>query len=93
MVQTMSQSGGVMIQFAQHQAQHAPIIGFAGVLEYKDQIRVQRMYLEEGVATPVTDGHCKQFFGKKHRLTGVMCGAVVEESGRKNVAIVEFSPR
>jgi hypothetical protein len=80
----------VMIQFTQNESHHSPIIGFAGNMEKNGQIMdVDRVYLEPGRATKVTDSACKFFFSRKH-MSSIFCGAKTDEGRRRTVAIVAF---
>lgn len=80
----------MMFQFTEKEAHHAQILGFAGVMD-KDGIlmRVDRIYLEPGHPTPVDEGYCRFFF-KGHTFTAVVCGAKVDEDGRRTTAVVAF---
>jgi hypothetical protein len=84
--------GHVMIQFVQKQAHHTPILGFAGKVEDDGIImKIDHVYLKEGQATTVSDGLCK-FFLKNRQMSGIFCGMMVDETGRRTTAVVAFKP-
>jgi len=79
----------VMIQFADSKSNHARQIGYAGMMEDEEIMNVRSVYLESGQPTPVADGNCKFFFSKKN-ISGIACGAKIDEAGRRTVPIVSF---
>jgi hypothetical protein len=83
--------GHVMVQFAQKESNHSPLLGFSGRLE-DDGIMMQldTVYLVPGQATTVSDGSCKFFF-ENRQLSGIMCGMKVDETGRRTTAVVVFN--
>jgi hypothetical protein len=82
--------GHVMVQFLQKSSLHEPTIGFAGIKKDGGQIaELDKIYLEPGNATKVSEGACK-FFVSQGRLTGIMCAAKIDEGNRRTVAIVAF---
>ncbi len=87
--------GHVMIQFAQKESQHSPILGFAGRIEARQpgdvgtMIHVDSVYLAPGQATTVSDGSCK-LFSKNRHLSELFCGMKVDETGRRTTAVVVF---
>jgi hypothetical protein len=89
-------AGHVMIQFAQKESQHSPILGFAGRIEAPQpgdvgtMMQVDSVYLARGQATTVSEGSCKLFLKDRH-LTGIGCGMKVDETGRRTVAVVVFN--
>ena len=79
-----------MVQFAQRESHHDPILGFAGRLDSAGvTLSVDRAYLRNGQSTAVNEGACKFFFKGKN-LSGMACGAIVDETGRRTTAIVGF---
>lgn len=81
----------IMIQFSEKEANHSPILGFAGQMESDGIImQVANVYLEPGKATPVSDGACKFFFKDRH-MDGITCGIKADEGGQRTVAIVVFN--
>jgi hypothetical protein len=83
--------GHVMIQFAQKESHHSPILGFSGRVEDDGiMMPVDHVYLVPGQATIVSDGWCK-FFLKDRQLSGIMCGMKVDETGRRTTAVVVFN--
>ena len=79
----------VMIQFADSKSNHARQIGYAGMMEDEEIMNVRSVYLESGQPTPVADGNCKFFFSEKN-ISGIACGAKIDEAGRRTVPIVSF---
>jgi hypothetical protein len=52
-----------MVQFAQKESHHGPILGFAGrVGDDGIMMSVDHVYLTVGQPTTVSDGGCKFFF-------------------------------
>jgi len=83
--------GHVMIQFAQKESHHSPILGFAGRVEDDGiMMPVEHVYLAQGQATTVSDGWCKFFFKNRH-ISGIFCGMKVDETGRRTTAVVAFT--
>jgi hypothetical protein len=81
----------VMIQFSQKESHHGAILGFAGKMESDGHMMdVERVYLEPSVATPVEEGRCKIFFKGKN-MSGIFCGAKIDEGSRRTVPIVAFN--
>lgn len=84
--------GHVMVQFAQKEAHHTPILGFAGKVEDDGiMMALDHVYLTEGQATTVSDGWCKFFFKNQH-MSGIFCGMKVDETGSRTTAMVVFNP-
>jgi hypothetical protein len=89
-------TGHVLIQFSQKESHHSPILGFAGRIEARQpgdvgtMVQVDHVYLTPGQATTVSDGSCK-FFLKNQKMSGIMCGMKVDETGRRTTAIVVFN--
>jgi hypothetical protein len=84
--------GHVMIQFAQKESHHSPILGFAGRVEDDGiMMPVDHVSLAPGQATAVSDGWCKFFFKDRH-MSGIFCGMKVDETGRRTTAVVAFTP-
>jgi len=82
--------GHVMIQFAQAKAHHTPILGFSGRVEDDGiMMSVDHVYLAVGQSTTVSDGNCKFFFKNRH-VSGISCGMMVDEEGRRTTAIISF---
>ena len=73
---------------------------FAASLERRGgaAIRLQSMcehvYLGEGGGKPITvsDGYCK-FFVKDQKISSIVCGMKVDETGRRTVAVIGFEAR
>jgi hypothetical protein len=83
--------GHVMVQFAQKESRHSPILAFAGRVEDDGvMMSVDHVYLVPGQATTVSDGSCKFFF-KNQQVSGIFCGMKVDETGRRTVAAVVFT--
>jgi hypothetical protein len=83
--------GHVMIQFAQKESHHGLILAFAGQVQNDGiMMSVDHVYLAAGVPTTVSDGGCKFFFKNRH-MSGIFCGAVVDETGRRTAAVVAFN--
>ena len=84
--------GHVMVQFTQKEAHHSPILGFAGrVNDDGIMMRVDHVYFVTGQPTTVSDGWCKFFFKNRH-MSGIFCGALIDETGRRTTATVAFNP-
>jgi hypothetical protein len=84
--------GHVMVQFAQKESHHSPILGFAGTVEDDGiMMPVDHVYLAPGQATTVSDGWCKFFFKGRH-MSAIVCGMKVDETGRRTTAVVTFTP-
>jgi hypothetical protein len=72
--------GHVMIQFAQKEAHHTPILGFAGKIEDDGvMMALDHVYLTAGQPTTVSEGWCKFFFKNRH-MSGIFCGMKVESA-------------
>jgi len=83
--------GHVMIQFAQKESHHGPILGFVGRVEPDGTVMsVDHVYLTPGSPTTVSDGACKFFFKNRH-MSSIFCGMKVDETGRRTTAIVVFN--
>jgi len=81
----------LLIQFSEHAAVHAPILGFAGQVEADGiMMPVDHVYFEPGKAASVSDGWCKFFFEARH-MTNIVCGVKADEAGRRTVAVVVFN--
>ena len=83
--------GHVMVQFAQKESHHSPILGFSGRVEDDGiMMSVDHVYLVQGQATTVSDGSCKFFF-KNRQMSGIFCGMKVDKTGRRTTAVVVFN--
>lgn len=80
----------VMIQFAESKSTHPRQIGYAGMMEGAEIMNVSSVYLESGQPSPVSEGYCKFFFKEKN-ISGISCGAKVDEAGRRTVPVVGFN--
>ncbi len=79
-----------MIQFADSHSHHARILGFGGIMEDSAIMTVHNIYLEMGGrASKTSDGLCKLFF-EKQEISGISCGAKVDEGDQRTVPIVRF---
>lgn len=79
-----------LVQFSEKGSHHGQIIGYAGDMpEGQNILTVDHVYLTQAVATPVTEGYCK-FFYKATRLSGISCGAKIDEGNRRTVPIIAF---
>ena len=81
----------VMVQFTQKEAHQVRILGFAGLMGAGGQMMaINNLYIDAGKEPiPVTEGVCKFFFKGKN-MSGIMCGAKVDEGARRMTAIVAF---
>lgn len=79
----------VMVQFADSKSNHARQIGYAGTMDDAEILVVSSVYLETGRATPVVEGYCKFFFKAKD-ISGISCGAKIDEGDRRTVPVVSF---
>lgn len=83
--------GHVMVQFAQKESHHSPLLGFAGRLDDDGQmVTLQHVYLTPNVPTTVSEGYCKFFFKNRH-MVGIFCGMKVDETGQRTTAIIAFN--
>lgn len=82
--------GSLMIQFVKKQSDDNRLLGFAGTLEGREMLRVERVYLAGGGA-PLTpnEGYCKLFW-KGRALSSVACGAQIDAEGKRIVPVVGF---
>lgn len=79
-----------LVQFTEKEAHHGQIIGYAGMMVPGQNILiVDHVYLTQNEQTPVTEGYCK-FFYTATRLSGVACGAKVDEGSRRTVPLISF---
>ena len=79
-----------MLQFSEKESHHLPILAFSGyTTDDKSIIKLEHIYFQPGIPTIVSDGWCRFFFDGA-ALKDLMCGAKVDETGRRTVAIVEF---
>lgn len=79
----------VMIQFAESKSTHARQIGYAGMMDDVQIVNVGKVYLESGKPSTVVEGYCKFFFKEKN-ISGIACGAKIDEAGRRTVPVVSF---
>ena len=80
----------IMVQFLESQSHSNMLLGFSGIMQDDGQIlNVNRVYLGNK-KVEVSEGHCKFFFKKKH-MSGIACGAPVDEGDRRTVPVVEFN--
>jgi hypothetical protein len=79
-----------MIQFVDSQSSHARALAFAGFLRDAKLMDVRNVYLETGRASAVADGNCQIFFDKQ-AISGIACGAKIDEGERRTVPIVAFT--
>ena len=83
--------GHAMIQFAQKESHHGPILGFSGKVEDDGiMMSVNRAYLAAETPVTVSGGVCKFFF-KNRQMSGIFCGMKVDETGRRTTAVVSFN--
>ena len=86
----ISNNGDILVQFSQKESHHNPSLAYAGRMSSnKDIMNVERVYFAPQDYATVSDGACK-FFYKNKALTGIMCGAKLDETGRRTTAIVTF---
>ena len=82
--------GHVMVQFAQKEAHHTPILAFSGRIEDDGiMMPLEKVYLTPGEPTTVSEGWCKFFF-KGRNMSEIFCGMKVDETGRRTTAVVVF---
>jgi hypothetical protein len=79
----------VLLTFTESKSHTRPQIGYAGLMLDDQMLQVQRIYLQNGVATPADEGYCK-IFRKGGRISGIACGAKSDQGGRRTVPIVSF---
>ncbi len=80
----------IMIQFAESKSTHARQIGYAGMMDDAAIMKVNKVYLESGNPSMAVDGYCKFFF-KEKKISGISCGAKMEDDGRRTVPVVAFN--
>jgi|GEM_PF-1234637 len=78
-----------LIQFVDSTSNHSRIIGYGGLMEDDVILTVRNVYLEIGRSSAASDGACK-FFYADGRLSGLACGAQIDEGDRRTVPIVAF---
>jgi len=78
-----------LIQFVDSQSNHARQLGFGGLMEDAAIMSVHNVYIEIGRASVASDGACKLFF-EKQAISGIACGAQIDEGDRRTVPIVSF---
>lgn len=85
--------GSLMFQFVNKRAADSRLLGFAGHLESRDKLRVERVYLAGG-ANPVAanEGSCSLLWSAK-KLTGIACAAKIDAGGKHLVPLVAFKAR
>jgi hypothetical protein len=82
----------VLFTFVEKQSETNPQLGYAGHFTERDMVRVERVYLRSGVAQTVDDGACK-IFRKGGQISGISCGAKLDQGDRRTVPIVGFDVR
>lgn len=86
-------SGSLMIQFIKKGSDDNRIIGFAGTLDGRELLLVERVYLATGASALIpNDGHCKLFW-KEKAVEGIVCGAQIDTDGLRVVPIVVFKSK
>jgi hypothetical protein len=85
--------GSLMLQFAKKQSNDGSILGFAGTLDGREMLQVERVYLPGG-ASPRTpnDGYCKLFWNGR-LLSSIACGAQIDADGKRIVPVVSFEAK
>jgi hypothetical protein len=86
--------GHILVQFVEKEANHPQIVGFAGRLDDENIMKVEHVYLGAGGGKPITvsEGYCK-FFVKNQKVSSIVCGMKVDETGRRTVAVIGFEAR
>jgi len=80
----------IMVQFAESKSHNNIQVGFAGIMSEDGQIlNVNSVYLGSK-QVQVSEGYCKFFFKNKH-MSGIGCGAPVDEGDRRTVLVIEFN--
>ncbi|MGA7158601.1 MAG: hypothetical protein WBY53_17275 [Acidobacteriaceae bacterium] len=79
----------VIIDFAEKEAHHSPVLGFAGYLNKDSVMQVENVYIYSKDATEASDGVCKLFY-KNQRLDSIGCASNVDEMGRRTIVEVIF---
>lgn len=82
--------GSLMIQFVRKQSDDNRLLGFAGTLEGREMLQVERVYLAGGAA-PLTpnEGYCRLFW-EGRTLSSIACGAQIDADGKRIVPVVGF---
>ncbi|MFT8655951.1 MAG: hypothetical protein ABF785_04575 [Acetobacter papayae] len=89
----ISENGQTLVQFSQKESHHNPYLGYAGKLSNDgNTMNVERIFFTPQDSAIVSEGMCKFFF-KEKTLTGIMCGAKLDETGRRTTAIVTFDAK
>lgn len=78
-----------LIQFADSQSNHKAPLGFGGLMQDAAIMNVRSVYLEISNASVAADGGCKFFF-KDNKISGIACGAKIDEGNRRTVPVVAF---
>jgi hypothetical protein len=80
-----------MVQFAESKSHHGPLLGFSGLMEnYGPILDVRNVYLESGKPLSVPGNSYCQFFVKNTHMSGIFCFAIIDEEGRRTVAVIAF---
>ncbi len=78
-----------LIQFSESQSHHSRILGFGGYMNDDRMMSVKNVYLEAGIPSVPVEGHCV-FFYTNNNISGLTCGAMIDEQGRRTVPVVAF---
>lgn len=92
MVVPNQSEGSILITFLEAGSPARPQIAFAGAMPEPQMVQVQRLYLEPGKPSAVTDGACK-FFPKRGKTRDVFCGAVIDQGDHRTVWSIVFKGR
>lgn len=83
----------MMIQYVGSRQNHGQIIAFAGWLEPDRKVmNVDRVYFEPSRPVDVTGSACRLFW-RQQRVSGVTCGARVENDQRSTAVVLAFEGR
>lgn len=79
----------VLISFSLKGSHHSPNISFAGVPNNDGAVDVDRVYFSSKDPTAASEGLCK-IFRENDKITGIGCGAKVDEGHMRTVPIIAF---
>jgi len=85
-----SDNQNIMVQFAESKSHNNMQLGFSGIMSEDGQVlNVNKVYLGSK-QIKVSEGYCKFFFKDKN-MSGIACGAPIDEGSRRTVPVVVFN--
>lgn len=86
---TNAETGRMLVQFLNNDSSTGDIVGFGGLLQGRDFMEVDGIYLTPGERLTPVGASCK-FFLDGEKLTGVVCGGRVEMGDQAAAPIIAF---